>query len=98
MLLTAAAEKAILTRIDQATEATDRWLPDAFATALTSHKSVLLKKHLRNLTMSKPAEATHDHSKMNHAMPAKTENNCKCVSHNSESHGEPFRPQNSELY
>jgi putative membrane-bound dehydrogenase-like protein len=66
MPFTASAEKAILTRIDQATEATDRWLPDAFATALTSHKSVLLKKHLRNLTMSKTAAASHDHSMMKH--------------------------------
>ena len=62
--LTTAAEKAIMARIEQATEANDRWLPDAFATALTSHKSVLLKKHLRNLTMSKPA--VMDHSMMNH--------------------------------
>ena len=67
MPLTATAEKAILTRIDQATEVTDRWLPDAFATALTSHKSVLLKKHLRNLTMSKTAAASHDHSMMKHS-------------------------------
>ncbi len=67
MPLTPAAEKAILTRIDQATEATDRWLPDAFATALTSHKSVLLKKHLRNLASApKPAAMSHDHSMMNH--------------------------------
>ena len=72
MPLTVAAEKAILTRIDQATEANDRWLPDAFATALTSHNSVLLKKHLKNLSM-KGASTSHDHSAMNHAMPAKTE-------------------------
>lgn len=72
MPLTAAAEKAILTRIDQATEANDRWLPDAFATALTSHHSALLKKHLKNLSM-KGTSMPHDHSAMNHGMPAKTE-------------------------
>ena len=86
MPLTAASEKALLTRIEQATEATDRWLPDAFATALTSHKSVLLKKYLRNLASApKPAAMSHDHSMMNHG--AQTTDNKTSTSAETSSQG-----------
>ncbi len=53
--LTSAAEKAILSRMETASESNDRWLPDAFATALTAHQSILFKKYLSGLT-KKPAE------------------------------------------
>lgn len=65
--LTPASEQALLTRMEQATESNDRWLPDAFAVALTSHKSVLLKKYLNKLTSNTSAmPMNHDHSAMNH--------------------------------
>ncbi|CAH0993938.1 hypothetical protein EMA8858_00043 [Emticicia aquatica] len=70
--LTPTAEKAILARLEQATESNDRWLPDAFATALTSHNSVLLKKYLNSLTTKSGAmDMHHDHSAMQHAKEVK---------------------------
>lgn len=72
MPLTAESEKALLTRMEQSTEINDRWLPDGFASVLTSHKQALLKKHLQNLTKNvSPVKAKteempahHDHAAM----------------------------------
>lgn len=72
MPLTAESEKALLTRMEQSTEINDRWLPDGFASVLTSHKQALLKKHLQNLTKNvSPVKAKteeipahHDHATM----------------------------------
>ncbi|MEY4539647.1 MAG: hypothetical protein RLZZ306_1404, partial [Bacteroidota bacterium] len=72
MPLTAESEAALMTRLEQSTETNDRWLPDAFASVLTSNKQVLLKKLVGKLaqnTASPKAKtnevpAHHDHSKM----------------------------------
>ena len=72
MPLTAESEKALMTRLEQSTETNDRWLPDAFASVLTSNKQYLLKKLVQKLTQnsSSPKAKTtempahHDHSKM----------------------------------
>jgi uncharacterized protein len=75
MPLTVESEKALMTRLEQSTETNDRWLPDAFASVLTSNKQVLLKKLVQKLAQNSPlngrggGEATkmpthHDHSKM----------------------------------
>ena len=65
MPLSLDAEKAILTRLENATEANDRWLPDAFACALTSQNAKLFKKHLSNLTQkAKEMPMHHDHAAM----------------------------------
>jgi uncharacterized protein len=48
--LSAAAEKALLTRLNQANDVQDRWLPDAFACVLTSHKGQLMKAYLKQAT------------------------------------------------
>lgn len=42
-------EQTILTRLEQATEVEDRWLPDAFAVILNAHQGKLLHKHLAKL-------------------------------------------------
>jgi azurin len=59
MPLTAEAEKAVLARMETATEATDRWLPDAFACVLTSNKGKLLHTYLQQQA-SKKASAQKD--------------------------------------
>jgi azurin len=74
MPLSAEAEKAVLTRMESATEATDRWLPDAFASVLTSDKGKLLHTYLQQLagkasttqkTASTPISGTaHQHAAM----------------------------------
>lgn len=65
--LTPAADAAILARLDKARETNDRWLPDAFATVLTSQHGRLLKTYVNQLTLSgKPAQPMpmHDHTAM----------------------------------
>jgi uncharacterized protein len=66
--LTPDLEKAILTRLETATEADDRWLPDAFGVMLNAHNGQLLRTHLakRQTSNIKPqtSEHTHDHNKM----------------------------------
>ncbi|MFN6374604.1 MAG: PVC-type heme-binding CxxCH protein [Chitinophagia bacterium] len=60
------AEKAFFTRLNNATEVEDRWLPDAFATVLTANGGKLMKQHLANqikaAASAKKPEAAMDHS------------------------------------
>ncbi|MVM31267.1 dehydrogenase [Spirosoma sp. HMF4905] len=62
-----ATQQAILARLDKATEVDDRWLPEAFATTLTSQKGQLLKAYLKQIATNAPAKATHDMAAHNHA-------------------------------
>ncbi|GAA4447630.1 hypothetical protein GCM10023091_42890 [Ravibacter arvi] len=55
--LTRAIENAISTRLSQASEVEDRWLPEAFAVALNAHDGVLRKKVLADL-QSKAGRST----------------------------------------
>lgn len=74
MPLSAEAEKAVLARMDNATEATDRWLPDAFACVLTSNKGKLMQTYLQQsaskaatsqkATGNTTAATDHDHTTM----------------------------------
>jgi putative membrane-bound dehydrogenase-like protein len=73
MPLTAESEKALMNRLEQSNETNDRWLPDAFASVLTSNKQYLLKKLVQKLTQNSSSPkvkanempaAHHDHSKM----------------------------------
>ncbi|GAB3898782.1 hypothetical protein GCM10028803_18860 [Larkinella knui] len=65
-------ETAILTRLNTAREVNDRWLPDAFACALTSHDGKLMHTFLKQMVQnSKNATRTeetmgghHDHAAM----------------------------------
>jgi putative membrane-bound dehydrogenase-like protein len=61
MPLSPAAEKAILARLEQASEVQDRWLPDAFACVLTSQDGRLMKSYLKMAKKAaiqpKPAKA-----------------------------------------
>ncbi len=74
MPLTAESEVALMTRLAQSNETNDRWLPDAFASVLTSNKQYLLKKLVQKLTQNtsllkiknNEIPAHHDHSKMVH--------------------------------
>ncbi|MGV3557018.1 PVC-type heme-binding CxxCH protein [Larkinella arboricola] len=67
-----ASETAILTRLNSAQEINDRWLPDAFACALTSHDGKLMQTFIKQLaqnskTAAKPQESMsghHDHGAM----------------------------------
>ncbi|WP_128544201.1 PVC-type heme-binding CxxCH protein [Larkinella soli] len=69
-------EKALLTRLDQAKELNDRWLPDAFACVLTSQGGKLMQTFLKQSVAkaaSLPKTASgqamsgnHDHAAMNH--------------------------------
>jgi len=66
-----AMQRAILTRLNTATEVTDRWLPDAFALVLNRNNGQLLRTYLKQVGMNAPASsspADHQH----HMMPAKT--------------------------
>ncbi|WP_461133221.1 PVC-type heme-binding CxxCH protein [Spirosoma lituiforme] len=62
-----ATEKAILARLDKATETNDRWLPDAFACALTGQDGQLLKKYMGQLTMNAPAQPRPAHDMSSHS-------------------------------
>jgi len=72
MPLTAESEAALMARLAQSNETNDRWLPDAFASVLTSNKQYLLKKLVHKLsqntslpkTKSNEMPAHHDHTKM----------------------------------
>lgn len=65
MPLTSESKSAILAKLETSSDVNDRWLPDAFASALTSHNRVLLKEELNRLG-KKQKQATHDHSEMAH--------------------------------
>jgi len=72
MPLTTQSEKALMSRLAQSTETNDRWLPDAFASVLTSNRQFLLKKLVQKLAQNAASPkaknpempAHHDHSKM----------------------------------
>lgn len=76
-----AAQQAILARLDRATtaEVNDRWLPDAFAAALTDRDGQLMKTYLRRVSMAAPAPKTtpdqtgalptHNHNTGKQALP-----------------------------
>ncbi|MFC0183449.1 PVC-type heme-binding CxxCH protein [Pseudarcicella hirudinis] len=49
MPLTSASESAILSLLEQSRETSDRWLPDAFACAVTSHDGKLYKELIQKL-------------------------------------------------
>jgi uncharacterized protein len=74
MPLTAESEKALMSHLEQSTDINDRWMPDAFASVLTSHNQVLMKKLLAKNTLNKTAPKAkmenapmpHDHSAMMH--------------------------------
>jgi putative membrane-bound dehydrogenase-like protein len=67
-------QQMIMARLDKATETNDRWLPDAFACALTSQDGLLLKKYLNQIATNTPATTTHDMAAHNHAEMGKTPN------------------------
>ncbi|MGF7215026.1 putative membrane-bound dehydrogenase-like protein [Spirosoma lacussanchae] len=52
----AATQQAILARLGSAREVTDRWLPDAFALALTTNKGQLLKTYLKQVSANAPTQ------------------------------------------
>jgi uncharacterized protein len=66
-----ADENTILALMEKASESNDRWLPDAFATALTAKNGTLLKKYLQSIAISNSLQGKiqdpvfkHDHTKM----------------------------------
>ncbi|UHG92755.1 PVC-type heme-binding CxxCH protein [Spirosoma oryzicola] len=65
----AVAQQAILSRLDKATEVNDRWLPDAFACALTGQNGQLMKTYLKQVSMNAPAQpkAAPAHDMNSHA-------------------------------
>lgn len=60
-------KEMILARLDKATEVNDRWLPEAFACALSSQNGHLLKAYMTQLATNTPVKATHDMTAHNHA-------------------------------
>lgn len=62
-----ATEKAILARLDKATETNDRWLPDAFACALTGQDGQLLKKYMGQLAINAPSQPKPAHDMSSHS-------------------------------
>lgn len=64
-----AVQQAILTRLDKATEVNDRWLPDAFACALTGQNGQLLKTYLKQVAQNSSAQpkAAPSHDMSTHA-------------------------------
>ncbi|MES2730583.1 MAG: PVC-type heme-binding CxxCH protein [Bacteroidota bacterium] len=65
MPLSANVEKAILARLGQITETNDRWLPDAFVCALTSHEGKLMKSFLKQaIAKAATQPKAMDHSAM----------------------------------
>jgi azurin len=79
MPLTPEAEKAVLARMETATEASDRWLPDAFACVLTSNKGKLMNTYLQQQRGKKSTSAKTADNQMgeahNHATMQQTSNN-----------------------
>ena len=66
-----AVEQAVLARLTNASEVTDRWLPDAFALVLNRNNGQLLRTYLKQLGVNAPANplpTDHQH----HMTPAKT--------------------------
>ncbi len=60
-----AIQRAVLTRLDKAAgtpdrEATDRWLPEAFAMVLNGNDGQMLKTYLKQTSMNTPAGPAHD--------------------------------------
>ena len=49
-------QQMILARLDKASDVNDRWLPDAFACALTSQDGQLMKAYLKQITMNAPTK------------------------------------------
>jgi putative membrane-bound dehydrogenase-like protein len=68
--LTPEVEKAVLERMESATEVDDRWLPDAFSVVLNAHGGVLREKHLgsirekavKNTSQTTSSAHSHHHS------------------------------------
>jgi uncharacterized protein len=58
--LTQEIENVIFAKLEKANESSDRWLPDAFATALTAHNATLLKKYLQYSAVSKMLQSNTD--------------------------------------
>ncbi|MFD1818665.1 putative membrane-bound dehydrogenase domain-containing protein [Pseudarcicella hirudinis] len=77
MPLTSASESAILSLLEQSRETSDRWLPDAFACAVTSHDGKLYKELIQKLMAKSSVQpkttsegmSSHDHASMNHSAP-----------------------------
>ena len=68
------ADAAVLARLNStagAQEVNDRWLPDAFASMLTSQNGRLLKTYVNQLAVNTPAKAGSAMSAHNHADMAK---------------------------
>lgn len=80
MPLTPTVESALLARLTQATESNDRWLPDAFACALTSKDGKLMQAYLKQLAAQPKATAMHDHSAMQHNAAATNSGNAATAS------------------
>lgn len=81
--LDAKAEEAILSQMLTTTLSNDRWLPDAFATALTANKASLLQKYLAKINSKMAMDMHHDHSKMMKNTPKSTNVNSKNTKVNS---------------
>ncbi len=71
---TAAVQKALLSRLEKATEANDRWLPDVFACALTNQGGQLMKTYLKQIAVNTSAKPTQDKATHNHADMGKAPN------------------------
>ena len=73
-------QQMILARMDKANassngEVNDRWLPEAFACALTSQNGLLMKAYMKQIAANTPTtKATPDMSAHNHADMAQTPN------------------------
>lgn len=62
-------ENAVLVRLESATEADDRWLPDAFGVILNAHNGQLLRRYLaKRISNSEKNVASSQHH--HHTMPA----------------------------
>ncbi|MES2795642.1 MAG: PVC-type heme-binding CxxCH protein [Bacteroidota bacterium] len=64
--LSSSVENAIFEKMESSKDNNDRWLPDAYATALTGHNTILLKKYLQKKASKPTMNGMVDHSKMNH--------------------------------
>jgi uncharacterized protein len=94
--LTPAIEAAILTRLKTATEADDRWLPDAFGVVLNAHNGKLMRRYLNerrsaggtekgSMEKGGKEEVKMDHSTMHHpASASETTQNSKLITQNSD--------------
>jgi len=64
--LSSEVEKAVLSRLEAATEADDRWLPDAFAIAMNAHGGKLMRSYLAKRSIGQKAENKEAKGMMNH--------------------------------